>query len=306
MNNIDTLVKRAYMIGPVPSLGSGIGFTVVFSIFFSITSIICFHYHQWWFLCSWGAGLVLEVIGYAGRIWYNINDESSSAYIMQSVCITVAPCFLLAGIYNILGQLILIYGDQFSVLKPRSYSAIFITCDVISLFVQGGGGGVSSRDNGDSDTGRYIVIGGLAFQLLTMTIFQYFWYTFLWRIYKSERLHGETEFNPHYSTFRANRKLLKPFMAGVSLTFILIYVRSFYRVIETGHGYTSYLLTNEIYYNILEGMMISLAALIMAVLSPGYVYGRGAHLNVKKDGSSSPDVVKEDYLMDTSKVRYDL
>lgn len=124
-----------------------------------------------------GVGIILEIVGYSGRIWYSLNDNSSNAYIMELVCITVAPCFLMAGIYYILAQLILIYGNHFSRLKPMHYSSIFIACDVVSIFVQGAGGGISNNAS-NTDTGRYIMIGGLAFQVLTITIFQFLWYDF--------------------------------------------------------------------------------------------------------------------------------
>lgn len=281
MEFVKYLAKRSLIEGEVPSLGSGIAFTLAFSFFFAVTFVSCIHFHQWWFLGSWGLGLVLEIAGYSGRIWYNINSDNSHAYIMQSGCITIAPCFLMAGIYNILGQLVLIYGNQFSALRPRKYTRIFITCDVIAVLVQSAGGGLSASNG--SNLGRYIVIVGLVFQLVMMTIFQYLWYKFLHNVNKSELLYGEAQFNPQYNYIRRYRKLLQPFIVSVSIAVILIYVRCIYRVIETGMGYNSYLLTNEIYFNILEGMMIALAALLLAILSPGLVYGKDAHLNFKKN-----------------------
>lgn len=279
------LYARSFIQGPTPKLASGIGYVVVFSVLFAVNMLSCVFYHQWWFLGSWGVGLVLEIVGYAGRIWYTLNDNSSSAYIMELVCITVAPCFLMAGIYYVLAQLILIFGNDFSRLKPMQYSLIFIICDVISIFVQAAGGGVS--DNPSSSTiGRYIMIAGLAFQVFTISVFQVLWYDFLWKIYNTRKLHGDTLFNPKFPHIRA-RPLLTPFIWGVSLVVILIYTRSIYRLIETSSGWESYLSTNEIYFNILEGVMVSVAALIMATLSPGFVYGRHAHLYIKKDSYSS-------------------
>ncbi|KAG0681043.1 hypothetical protein C6P40_002823 [Pichia californica] len=283
MQLVEILQKREYIQGATPSLASGIVFTVAFSLFLSITSFSCILYHQWWFLGSWCTGLIIEILGYSGRIWYTINDNSSGAYIMQSLCLTISPIFLMAGIYNILAQLILIYGNNFSILKPKKYAAIFVTCDVISLFVQGAGGGLSGASS-DPDTGRYIEIAGLAFQAFTMTIFQYFWYTFLWKVYKSKKLFDEDEFNPRYLNLRKNNKFMKPFILAVSISVILIYTRSIYRAIEMGKGYTSYLTTNEIYFDILDGLMVALSGLLMSIVSPGLVYGKNSHLYFRKDG----------------------
>lgn len=282
VEDVFELQKRKFFDGDTPKLASGLGYVVVFSIYFGVNLISCISYHQWWFLSTWGTGMVLEIIGYSGRIWYHLNDNSGSAYIMELVCITVAPCFLMAGIYYILAQLILIYGNHFSRLKPMQYSLIFVICDVISVFIQGGGGGSASNIN-SQETGRYVMIAGLAFQVLTMTVFQFLWYDFLWKIYKSQKNYNDEQFNPVYANIRHGR-LMPFFKAGVSISVVLIYIRSIYRLIETSIAWNSYLSQKEIYFDILEGLMLGLSGLIMMILSPGVVYGRGAHLYIKKNG----------------------
>lgn len=279
------LATRSFIDIDTPSLGGGVAFVVVFSIFTIINFVICYTHHQWWFLSTWGIGLALEIVGYAGRIWYHKNDNNGNAYIMELVCITVAPCFLMAGVYYILAQLVLIYGNHFSYLKPMSYSAIFIVCDLISICVQGAGGGTSNGDSASSENGRYIMIGGLAFQVATITVFMFFWFSFISKIFKSKKLYGESQFNPLYSDLRQRReRYLFFFFFAVTGTVLLIYTRSIFRLIETSKGWDSYLSKKEIYFNILEGLMISLSALLMAVFSPGLVYGKDAHLYIKKNG----------------------
>ncbi|KAG0684311.1 hypothetical protein C6P40_004573 [Pichia californica] len=280
------LISRKFIDGDTPKLASGIGYVIVFSIFYTINLIECVYYHQWWFLNTWGIGLLLEIIGYSGRIWYTINDNSSKAYIMELVCITVAPCFLMAGIYYILAQLILIFGNHFSFLKPMNYSLIFIICDVISIFVQAAGGGISDAPS-SREIGRYVMIGGLAFQVLTISIFQFFWYSFLWKVRKSKKEFNEEQFNPIYHELRNRKKfkkLIHFYLLGISITVILVYTRSIYRLIETSSGWLSHLSTKEIYFDILEGLMIGLSALIMVIFSPGVVYGKHANLYIKKNG----------------------
>lgn len=298
-DDVVELHKRKFFDGDTPELASGLGFVIVFSVFFGVTLLSCVFYHQWWFLCSWGIGMVLEIIGYSGRIWYHLNDNNGSAYIMELVCVTVAPCFLMAGIYYVLAQLILIYGNHFSRLKPMQYSSIFIVCDVISIFVQAGGGG-SSASASSSQTGRYVMIAGLAFQVFTMSVFQFLWYDFLWKIYKSEKENGETEFNPAYISIR-QKKIMPFFKIGISISVILIFTRSIYRLIETSSGWTSYLSQKEIYFDLLEGLMIGLSGLIMSILSPGFVYGRNAHLYIKKNGFDLHKNCASAYIEDENK-----
>lgn len=287
------LVKREgekFFAGDTPHLASGVVFTVAFSLFLIYTLIVCIRYHQWWWLGSWGVGLVLEVTGYAGRIWYTKNDTSRSAYIMELVCITVAPCFLMAGIYYILAQLVLIYGTKYSYLKPMQYSLIFIICDWISILVQAAGGGVAageSSSNESTSLGSNIMVGGLAFQVFTITIFQYLWYSFLYKVYKAGKLHGDSKFNPQFAHVR-NRRFLTLFFIGISITVILIYTRSIYRLIENSMGFVSRLSTQEIYFDLLEGMLVALSGLIMCFCSPGPIYGRDAHLKLNKNAFKDP------------------
>ncbi|AWU77660.1 hypothetical protein CAS74_002370 [Pichia kudriavzevii] len=279
--------------GNFPSLGGNIALLVVFAVFLSMQVFSGIFFHQYWFLVCWTAGLILEVIGYAGRIWSSQNITNLSAYIMQSVCITVAPCFLMAGIYYIIAQITLIYGEEYSLMKPMRYSQIFIVCDIISIFTQGAGGGMASVQS-LQDTGRYIMIGGLAFQVLTMLIFQFLWYHLLFNIYKAYKESGENVFNPEFDFVR-RRKLHIPFIIGVSFVVLLIFIRSVYRLAEISEGWSSKATTDEIYFMILEGLMVSLASCVISVLSPGLAYGRGAHLQMTRRKKN-----EEEFDMDDS------
>ncbi|CAL1201512.1 unnamed protein product [Candida parapsilosis] len=57
-------------------------------------------------------------------------------YLLQLIVLTIAPAFIMGGIYFLLGQLVIIHGRQFSVLKPLWYAYIFIACDITSLVIQ--------------------------------------------------------------------------------------------------------------------------------------------------------------------------
>lgn len=295
----DEVTKRPFFNGETPHLASGISFTIVFSIFTICNAFSCIYYHQWWFLGSWGGGLVLEIVGYSGRIWYSINDTNGNAYIMELVCVTVAPCFLMAGIYNIFAQLVIIYGTEFSILKPKQYSLIFIICDVLSVFIQGAGGGLSSHqssDKGSAKLGSNLMIAGMAFQVVTMTIFQFFWCSFLFKIIRERSQSGDSSFNPRFTHIRS-RNLLDYFFVAISVSVILIFVRSIYRLIEMSEGWSSQLAKKEIYFNILEGLMISLAGLIMCIFSPGLIYGKYAHLKIG-NSNENDDYDAKNKMMD--------
>lgn len=281
--------EEAFYSGNYPSLGGNIALLVVYSFFFALQVISGVFYHQWWFLTCWSAGLILEIIGYAGRIWSHENILNFNAFVMQLVCLTLAPCFLMAGIYYVIAQLTLIYGQKFSMLRPMHYSLIFIICDLISIILQAVGGGVAANELSlyqPTDVGSHIMVGGLAFQVFTIALFQFFWYLFLWKVYKSYKTFGDAEFNPNFVHIR-ERKLLIPFIFTVSFAVVLIFVRSIYRLVELAEGWSSSLAVDEIYFMILEALMISLSSCILSFISPGLAYGKASHIYIDKSLKAS-------------------
>lgn len=275
---------EAYYSGNYPSFGGNIALVVVFSIFLTFHVISGVFYHQWWFLFCWTCGLALEILGYAGRIWSSQNIMSFDAFVMQLVCLTLGPCFLMAGIYYVIAQLTLIYGQKFSVLRPMQYSFLFIIGDLISIILQAAGGGVAAGSLSQyesTEDGSHIMVAGLAFQVFTIAAFQIFWYIFFFRVYRSYKKHGDSEFNPHFTHIR-ERKFLVPFIFGISFAVVLIFVRSIYRLIELAEGWSSNLATKEIYFMILEALMVSLASCVLTFLTPGLAYGRNSHLYIDK------------------------
>ena len=113
---------------------------------------------------------------------YSWSDPN--LFLCQIVSLTVAPAFIMAGVYYLLSQMIIIHGEKYAILKPIMVSIIFIFCDVVSLFVQASGGAaaaVSLRLFKDTELGTYIMVGGIGFQVVSMTLFLYFLFDFVYR-----------------------------------------------------------------------------------------------------------------------------
>lgn len=103
--------------------------------------------------------------------------------------LTIAPAFFTAAIYICLGKIVIIYGETISRLRPRTYTIIFVTCDVIALILQAAGGAITSIADDDQqdlrDTGVNIMIAGLAFQVASLTLFIVMASEFALRVRKS-------------------------------------------------------------------------------------------------------------------------
>jgi hypothetical protein len=125
------------------------------------------------------------------------------------------------------------------------YTRFFIACDIVSLSLQGAGGGVASAATTDSTMalGNKLMLVGLIFQIVTLAIFCA---DFAFRVYKFQS--GEdVVFNRLVSTGR-----FKGFLGAVFVAFLTIFTRCVYRVIELGGGWNNPLMREEVTFIILE------------------------------------------------------
>ena len=68
------------------------------------------------------AGVILEVIGYAGRIMSWKNQWEENGFLMQIVCLTIAPAFIAGGIYLCLRRIVYAFGPENSRIAPETYT----------------------------------------------------------------------------------------------------------------------------------------------------------------------------------------
>lgn len=107
----------------------------------------------------------------------------------------------------------IVYGEDISRLRPRTYTIIFVTCDLIALILQAAGGAITSVADDDQqslkDTGVNIMIAGLGFQVASLTLFIVLASEFALRVRKaSEELR-----NPFLANIRSGWKW-KVFLFG--------------------------------------------------------------------------------------------
>ena len=239
-------------------------------------------------------GLALEIVGYVGRIWIHSSPFTQNPFLINIIGLTIGPAFLAAAIYLCLSRIIVVYGESFSRFKPRTYSVSFMIADFVALVLQGAGGGIAStaNDQATSDMGVDIMIAGLAWQVVSITLFGIVCADFAWRVRS-----GRGQKNPLFTslrestkwtlfllgtflstlfppTLRKTPKLNIPFFAAIGLATTTIYIRSIYRVAELSFGFHSSFANQEAQFMILEGGMIGIAVLCLTVFHPGLVFRR--------------------------------
>ncbi|CAN3374368.1 hypothetical protein DIURU_000754 [Diutina rugosa] len=320
------------------SLGGNAVFTALFGL-------LCLWYlivtvwsrHVYFGVCMF-CGTGLEFAGYLTRTLAANGEQNTLSYFLcQFICITIAPAFIMAGIYFLLAQLVAIYGRKYSLLPPMGYSYIFIVCDVISLVVQAAGGGLAgtafSRGD-DADPGTYTMVGGIAFQVLSMSLFLILLFQFLWSVWRvgsgfgmgtfgrmlfntrsaqARKREQDPYYTPEYASVR-HRQFFGVFPLIIVISVGFVYVRCIYRVVELAEGWRGYLITHEPYLLVLESSMIFCATVLYTVFHPALVMGRGVDLSSKAiRGKRSakqtepvpeelPVAAREESLTDTTEV----
>ncbi|KAH8816861.1 RTA1 like protein-domain-containing protein [Xylogone sp. PMI_703] len=225
------------------------------------------------------SGVILEVLGYVGRIMSWHDQWNENGFLMQIVCLTIAPAFLAGGIYLCLRRIVYAFGPENSRIKPESYTRIFIPCDLASLLLQAAGGGIASaasHQNKDPVVGNDIMIVGLSVQVFTLLIFILLCLDFAHRTYTRYKTLGDAAFdqNPHFAKLREGWRF-KAFLIALSLATICIFWRSVYRVAELGEGWTGNLIRKQWLFVGFEGVMVIVACGSLNVFNPAFTFKEG-------------------------------
>ncbi|OQE38447.1 hypothetical protein PENCOP_c008G03401 [Penicillium coprophilum] len=243
--------------GTIYGYAPDIVFSVEFCIIFGVCSLIQIGQLIKWRLWSFSIAVILgsstEVIGYFGRILLHNNAYSSAGFKTQLCTLTIAPAFWSAAIYLTLKHGVNVFGQQYSKLRAKWYPYIFITCDIISLILQGVGGGLAAaaKTQRVNDIGSNVMLAGIVWQVGTLTVFAVMSGHFLLRIRGSPK-DGMTA-----ETRRVwNSRSFWVFFWGILVAFLATYIRCVYRIAEMAGGWKNPIMRDEIDFTILESIIM--------------------------------------------------
>ncbi|KAF2633117.1 RTA1-domain-containing protein [Macroventuria anomochaeta] len=255
-----------------PNWGGNLFFTIYFAILCVPQLWLGIRYRQKGFATGMLMGLILEVVGYAGRVMLHMNPFNGNAFLIYLICLTIGPVFITAGIYLSIARIISLYGQDLSYFKPRTIAMAFMTSDFISLILQAAGGGIANSFTGAGrQTGTNIMIAGLLLQVISLAVFLLYLSYFALQCRR-----GSLDMDPAKVSCR-ERGLFKVFLVSLLLATVAILVRSTYRVAELWQGFSGELWNNEKDFMILDGGMMSLAVLLLTVFHPGPAFKEQWH-----------------------------
>ncbi|KAH6653316.1 RTA1 like protein-domain-containing protein [Truncatella angustata] len=244
---------------------------VIFIIVFALSAL----YHIWllvknrvWYFIPFVIGCLFECVGYIGRAMSNAESPNytKNPYIIQSVLLLLGPTLYAASIYMILGRLVvLLEADNYSMIRPKWLTKVFVLGDVLSFFAQGGGGGMltTAKTQDDVRRGENIILGGLGIQILFFGFF----------VVVTAVFHRRIRNDPTPKSVRILapwRKLLYT-LYGTSM---LIMIRSIYRVAEYAEGSGGELQSKEFWLYIFDALPMVFVALAFNWMHPSKVISR--------------------------------
>lgn len=237
--------------GYYPNLGANAFFAAAFGIFAIIHVFFGVRYRSWTYLIAMAVGCGTECLGYVGRVLLHGNPFGNAGFNIQICCLTIAPAFFAAGVYLTLKHIVICFGEEHSYLKPKYYTWLFISCDLVSLILQGAGGGIAATADHNRAlqlVGNNLMMAGISFQVATLVAFGAMAAVYYFRLSRSTtHLSASAESVKNSTGF-------KLFLGGFSLAFLTIFIRCVYRIAEMAGGWRNPIMQSEIDFIVLDSV----------------------------------------------------
>lgn len=204
--------------------------------------------------------------GYVFRYLSARSPSSIMLYSGQSIFIILPPSLYAATIYMIYGRIVLfVNAPSASIIPPRLVTKIFVGGDVVSFFMQAGGGGMMAQASTNA-LGQKIIVIGLLAQLLFFSFFLIIAITFELRM----RSHPKSFDIPARGKKSWHQLLILLFAAAA-----LIVGRCVYRVVEFTQGSSGALMGHEIYMYVADTAPMFLVQIMFHIVHAGDVFPDG-------------------------------
>ncbi|KAK5553376.1 hypothetical protein LTR46_008735 [Exophiala xenobiotica] len=151
---------------------------ILFSILFGLTTLLhtaqAIHYRKRFALILIMGG-TWEAAGYIVRILSIYHQLNSTLYTIQTLLILLAPLWINAYIYMLLGRMIhfFLVSDSVFKIKARSITRMFVLFDITAFLIQATGGTMAGPDSSaqTQKIGMDVYVGGVGVQLGFLVVF---------------------------------------------------------------------------------------------------------------------------------------
>jgi signal transduction histidine kinase len=259
-------------------------------------------------------GAAWELAGYVFRILSVLHELQSGLATAQLLLILLAPLWINAFIYMVLGRAIHFFLDDDRVfgLRARRITLLFVLFDIAAFLVQATGGSMTSNSEPASTQklGLHIYMGGVGLQLLFICVFIALAIQFQRKIYAIlaqtgasrptllSTFRGISSMRPHSYDVVSTDESYKAPEKAISILYViytalgLIIFRNIYRLIEFSQGVLSNLTTHEWYAYVFDAVPMLFALIILACFHPGRVL-RGPRCDFAEENQEIKAAKKE-------------
>ena len=252
-----------------PSYAGAIAFTVFFALATTAHITQAFIFRKPFALVLIMAG-IWETLGYTMRI-LSVRDQNNSAFFTaQQLLIILAPLWINAFVYMLLGRMVHFYlaNDRIFKIRARRITLLFVLCDIISFLIQATGGMMINSEYPASTQkiGMNTYMSGVGVQIGFICIFLTLAAQFH-RLVKREDFYSCSSSSDLTSTPPKTAAQAIKLLYVIYAVLTLIVFRNIYRLIEFSIGVQSSITRHEWYTFVFDSVPMLLCLVCLNVFS---------------------------------------
>ncbi|KAM0278923.1 hypothetical protein ACHAQH_004890 [Verticillium albo-atrum] len=239
-----------------------------FALLVPVTLVLGFRYKTPIFASILTTGLLLEVLGFAGRLLLFGNVANKTYFALFLFGTVLGSTFIAASIFIILPHAISLYGSRASSIRPKQIGLGLSAVILVAAIVEIAGTVCVAFAALEAPQNASILVTGLAIQTVGLLVFisVHFWFTV--------NLSGERgRLDPkHAAVYRSSR--FKRFLLVTQAATALLLSHTVYRIVETASGLDGPLAQNEAAFMVVNGALPFIVCTLLAVFHPGVAFGK--------------------------------
>ncbi|KAL7956190.1 RTA1 like domain-containing protein [Trichoderma compactum] len=264
---------EATVLGYYPNLGSGIFFAIVFGTLTVASLGLGIWKKTYTYAIGLSIGLVMEMLGYIGRIQLHSNPWNNGAFELQICTIILAPTFICVSIYLTLKHIAINLNPSVSRITPRWYPIIFLPADLSCLIVQAIGGGIAAAGGKTNrklqESGNRAIIAGVALQVVVLIVFGFLSTDYYVRVRK-HMARPEAQGTDGWKLW--HDASFKKFRYAMSGAFVVILIRCIYRIAEMAGGWGNRIMQDQPSFLVLDSSLVLVATFLLTFYHPGIYF----------------------------------
>ncbi|KAI0446225.1 hypothetical protein F4803DRAFT_59409 [Xylaria telfairii] len=227
-------------------------------------------YRSLGFATAIAMGLVLEVVGYVGRLLLHSRPDSRAGFALFLVGTTLGSTCVSGAMFLVVPRIVAVYGKEYHSWRPVWYLTLFSVLTVVALILEFAGSVLLTIQDAPTlvNIGARILVVGLAVQLVALIIFVI--HATLFAIALRTRQHS---LDPKFS-YVYTSNLFKITILMFSVAAALVILRTAYRILEVAEGFRSSIAQAEVLFMVLDGAAMLIAIILLLAFFPARALGQ--------------------------------